>query len=140
MRYILRFTALESLIEKHQSVFGDKLIKKIMNNVRNICNQEMLSANDINKICSRIGELKKESIQSRIKNTLNKYGITHRGKKVDVEKLYKARNKFVHEGVEIENIHRLSIVIENIIPNLVNQLMKNSLNPSNSNFSEVPQS
>ncbi|MGB3341257.1 MAG: hypothetical protein WBB37_07230 [bacterium] len=124
MRHVLRFTALESLTANYDSKFGDKLIREIIEAACQVCSRAKLLNKDINKISSYLGQLKVESIKESIIKTLNEYSITHHGKNIDVDRLYEARNKFVHDGIEIENIHRLSIVTENIIPALIEKLMK----------------
>lgn len=128
VRYILRFTALESILENQKSAFKNEVIEKIMNAARCVCKEERLSTDEITKICSHIGQLTRESIRNTIKNTLNKYHITIYGKEVDVDTLYRAKNRFGHKGVEVEKLHRLSIDMEQIIPQLINQLMSSSPN------------
>lgn len=126
VRFILLFTALESLMEDQKSTFNDELIEKIMNAARKICSEERRSADDITKICSHIGRLTKESIKNTIKNTLHKYHITLQGKEVDVNTLYTAKNKFGHGAIKIDKIHRLYIDLEQIIPQLAIKLMENN--------------
>lgn len=124
VRYILQFTALESLIEQAESTFSDELIEKIIDAVRDICKKEVITPRNINKICSRVGSLKRESIKNMIKKTLKKYSITLRGKKIDVDTLYNVRSDFVHKGIQHKFIHRYSIDMEKIITNLIKQMIK----------------
>lgn len=124
MRYVLRFTALESLIDDSSPGLDKELIKEMTKLVREICKEKKVVSSDIEKICSHIGMLTRNSIKNNIKNTIEKYQIKRYGKKIDIDKLWKARCDFVHSGIEIKNIHRLSIVLEDIIPMLVKKIMK----------------
>lgn len=53
----------------NESTFSDELIGKIIDAVRDICKKEVITPGNINKICSCVGSLKRESIKNMIKKS-----------------------------------------------------------------------
>jgi hypothetical protein len=128
MRFTLQFIALEALVKKSDTKFDKKLLEDIKEAVNNICSRRNVHPESLQKIRSRIGRLSDESIRGMMRNTLQKYNIdiSEGNKKIDIGEMYDARCKFVHEGEEIKNCHRLCMKMEKIIPALVEKIITNN--------------
>lgn len=122
----LQFIALEALTEKSDSKFDRTLITDISEAVKCVCKRRNVPPKNRQRIRSHIGRLSDETIRDMMRNTLQKYNIDIRegNKKVDIGKMYDSRCKFVHEGKEIKDCHKLCMKMEKIIPALVKQLVE----------------
>lgn len=128
VRYIMRFTALECLTDRAETMIDKALIDNIGEIARKVCVERQLQKNDIDKICGHIGQLAQESIKDSIKRLLdeNKINMPNR---YTIDGLCIARNKIVHEGKEILNsnnspiTHNYCDAIEKILTQLLQKLL-----------------